>query len=68
MFILEYKTQQNEMNRHEASMRQQQANVFFPLFSKHKVDVQEKQNHDAKCSLRKPYFSDAGVSTKGDLL
>lgn len=33
-FTLEYDKQQNEMNRHEASMRQQQANVFFPL-SKH---------------------------------
>lgn len=31
-FTLEYDKQQNEMNRHEASVRQQQANVFFSSF------------------------------------
>lgn len=40
----------------------------FSILSKHKDDVQAKQNHDAKCSLRKPYLSDAVVSMTGDLL
>lgn len=69
MFTLEYEKQLNEMNRHEASVRQQQVNVvFFSPFSKQKDDVQEKQNHDAKWPLRKLYLPDAVVSTKDDLL
>lgn len=49
MFTLEYEKQLNEMNRHEASMKQQQVNVvFFSSLSKQKDDVQEKHNHDAK--------------------
>lgn len=40
----------------------------FSLPSKHKDDVQEKQDCDAKCSLRKSYLSDAVVSMTGDLL
>lgn len=69
VFTLEYEKQLNEMNRHEASLKQQQVNVvFFSPLSKQKDDVQEKQNHNAKQCLRKLYLPDAVASTKDDLL
>lgn len=69
MFSLKYEKQLNEMNRHEASMRQQQVNVvFFSPLSKQKDDVQEKQTHDAKWCLRKLYLPDAVDSMKDNLL
>jgi len=57
----------NRHARHPEDNSRRMGNFFHPL-SKHKDDVQEKQNPDARCSLRQPYLSDAVVSTKGELL